>query len=168
MMMQGPDTGHFTSVWPTQAEARSMIDTKVRCIAFVLLLAEASAVAGEPQRPATRAEFAAAMARIKTGMPKEEVVALLGPPDDIRTNLDPGEYDWDDTREFWCWGTDGHLSFPTLGEIMMYERSRVADVWGERGTPEDPPAVWGGGGARPVRRCSTNNNSPPCCARSTD
>jgi hypothetical protein len=65
-----------------------------------LVLATASAVllswsalrttATEEAHPATRtrAEFAAAMAKVKKGMPEKEVLALLGKPDDIRTQYD--------------------------------------------------------------------------------
>src|SRR5437588_45169 len=79
--------------------------------------------AGVPERqekastaPRTRAEFAAAMAKVKKGMPEKEVLALLGKPDDIRTQCDPGGIAVDrTTREVWRYGTNGHLTCPTLG-----------------------------------------------------
>jgi hypothetical protein len=52
-----------------------------------------------PANQRTRHEFARAMGRIKEGMPEKEVYALLGKPDDIRTQNDPGGISTSRTRE---------------------------------------------------------------------
>jgi len=38
----------------------------------------------------TRTEFAAKIARVKVGMTAEQVTKILGAPDDIKTERDPG------------------------------------------------------------------------------
>ncbi len=69
----------------------------------------------------TRAEFAAAMAKITKDMKADEVLKLLGKPDDIRTRFDPGGIVTYRTSEIWGYGTSGHLTFATLGSIYMTE-----------------------------------------------
>ncbi len=74
-----------------------------------------------PPRPAyrSRRDFAAAMSRVKKGMPAQEVYELLGPPEDIRTQDDPRGITTAGTREVWRYGTAGHLTFPTLGCVAI-------------------------------------------------
>jgi hypothetical protein len=86
----------------------------------------------------TRQEFARAMVKIKEGMAKKEVLALLGKPDDIRTATDPGGISTTRTREIWRYGTDGHLTFPTLGCVYIDNEGKVQYVYGARGAPPDP------------------------------
>jgi len=81
-----------------------------------------------------RHEFARAMAKVKKGMTTKEVQELLGKPDDIRTQYDPGGIRWGHA-EIWNYGSDGHLTFPTLGAICFDHDEKVADVFGGRGKP---------------------------------
>jgi hypothetical protein len=82
--------------------------------------------------PPTRIDFAAAFARIEDGMDREEVLEILGRPDDIVTERDPTPYGelfcGMGTRrqsEIWCYGADGHLGYPTLGRLQLDGRGKV-------------------------------------------
>ena len=75
------------------------------------------------------------MARVKVGMPAAGVRALLGSPDDIRTQNDPGGISTTRTLEIWCYGTSGHLTFPTLGMVYIDQHNRAQYMHGGRGTP---------------------------------
>ncbi|HWB60294.1 MAG TPA: hypothetical protein VG733_12440, partial [Chthoniobacteraceae bacterium] len=81
-----------------------------------------------------RAVFARNMGKVTEGMPAADVEKLLGKPDDIRTDTDPGGIDWAGTTEIWRYGTDGHLTFPTLGSVFMSD-GKVQYVFGGSGTP---------------------------------
>ena len=85
----------------------------------------------------TRQEFARAMAKVKEGMAEKDVLALLGKPDDIQTDTDPGGVGTH-IREIWSYGTDGHLTFATLGHVYIDDKGRVQDVYGGRGEPPNP------------------------------
>jgi len=85
----------------------------------------------------TRHDFAAAMATLTPGLPSDQVVALLGQPDDIRTPYDPGGIQTSRTTEIWAYGTDAHLSFPTLGSVYL-DHGKVQYVNGGRGMPPAP------------------------------
>lgn len=85
----------------------------------------------------SRAEFSAAMSRITEGTKAGEVVKLLGKPDDIHTERDPGGLRLNKTTEVWGYGTSGHLTFPTLGIIYM-SGDKVQYVFGGNGAP--PPS----------------------------
>jgi hypothetical protein len=87
--------------------------------------------------PKTRGQFARAMAKVKEGMSDKDVTALLGKPDDIRTQTDPGGISTTRTREVWRYGTDGHLTFPTLGCVYIDKDRKVQYVYGGRGRPPD-------------------------------
>src|SRR5262245_43752408 len=69
----------------------------------------------DAERPRTRHGFARAMAKVKEGMTEKDVLALLGKPEDVRAQTDPGGISTTRTREIWRYGTAGHLTFPTLG-----------------------------------------------------
>ncbi len=77
------------------------------------------------------------MARIREGMSEAQVEAILGKPDDIRTERDPGRINLESTKEIWGYGTDGHLTFPTLGSIHIDEEGKVQYVFGGRDKPPD-------------------------------
>jgi hypothetical protein len=91
-----------------------------------------------PPRRWSRHEFTAAMAKIEEGTPEDQVLALLGKPDDIRTHYDPGGISTCNTREVWCYGTNGHLTFPTLGCISIDRDGKALFVAGGRDSPPDP------------------------------
>src|SRR5580704_2250550 len=68
--------------------------------------------ATQPAAKAPRSDrelFAGRFALVSRGMSAEQAQAILGPPDDIRTQRDPGGIDWANTREIWGYGTDQHL-----------------------------------------------------------
>lgn len=87
----------------------------------------------------TRAEFAKAMASVQEGMKSEDVLKLLGKPDDICKESDGGIVDFVPT-EIWCYGTSGHMTFPTLGCVYMQD-GKVTEAFGGRKMPEDPPVM---------------------------
>ncbi len=78
-----------------------------------------------------RPRFARAFGSIKVGQTQCEVTAIVGTPDDIRP---PGEPGTRDGEEVWCFGTDKHLSFPTLGRVCFL-KGRVRLVIGGSGKP---------------------------------
>ncbi len=83
----------------------------------------------------SRAEFARALARIKENTPQSEVLAMLCQPDDVRTQFDPGGISRVQTKEVWCYGTTGHLCFPTLGCVYIDGSGRTQEVIGGQGRP---------------------------------
>ena len=104
-------------------------------LTVLLLLACALFQARGARQPHTRVEFVAAMGKIKEGMTKKEIWAMLGKPDDVKTQFDPGGISRVHTKEIWCYGTDGHLSFPTLGCVYMDENGRSQEIFGGKGQP---------------------------------
>ena len=85
-------------------------------IPFVIVLA---VVQKSPMQD--RATFWKHLDSLKIGATKAQVKALLGAPDDIRDAKDSAEYTHG-SEEVWCYGTDGHLHFPTLGRVYFDER----------------------------------------------
>lgn len=77
-----------------------------------------------------RAAFAAALATIKPGMKEEEVRRIVGAPDDVRSERDAGGISAARTVEVWRWGTNGHLSFGTLGTVHVQADRTVQYVFG--------------------------------------
>ncbi len=67
-------------------------------------------------------------------MTEKEVLAVLGEPDDVRTKYDPNGY-YPGSPHVWGYGTDGHLTFPTLGCVFFCEGGTVRNVYGGQGTP---------------------------------
>ena len=63
-------------------------------------------------------------------MAAAEVRRLLGPPDDVRTQHDPGGISAADAKEIWRYGTSGHLTTATLGVVCIDEKDRVQYVSG--------------------------------------
>lgn len=84
-----------------------------------------------------RADFARALGSVTINMSPLEVERLLGKPDDVRTQLDPGGISTNHTEEIWCYGTSGRLTFPTLGNIYM-KQDGVQYIHGGKGKPFDP------------------------------
>lgn len=66
-----------------------------------------------------RHSFQAQLAKIDEGDSQERVLQLLGPPDDKWTAADPTEYGGGVTDVTWCYGTNGHLTMPTLGRVAF-------------------------------------------------
>ncbi len=86
----------------------------------------------------TRQEFAAAIRTIRSGLTGDDVRQILGEPDDIWSQADPGAVHAANTREIWCYGTNGHLTLPTLGQVHIDYEGRVRYTSGSRGRPPDP------------------------------
>jgi hypothetical protein len=77
------------------------------------------------------------MSKIKEGMSEAEVLALLGRPDDIRTQRDPGGISTTNTKEIWRYGTSGHLTTATLGQVYIDDGGRVQYFYGKGDPPQD-------------------------------
>src|SRR5204863_104002 len=101
----------------------------------ILLLCVAACTCHAADQPAdqprTRREFAKAMSKLKEGMSEAEVLSLLGRPDDIRTQHDPGGVSTTGTREIWRYGTSGHLTTATLGQVYIDDKGRVQYFYGQ-------------------------------------
>jgi hypothetical protein len=67
---------------------------------------------------------------------ESDVIRLLGTPDDILTPQDPNGPP-EGEKEL-CYGTNGHLTFPTLGVVRIDRRGKVKQVTGLIG---EPPSV---------------------------
>ena len=78
------------------------------------------------------------MSQVSPAMTREEVEAILGKPDDVRTKYDPGGIWRAETEEIWQYGTNGHLTMATLGSIYIDGKGKVQAVCGGEGVP--PPA----------------------------
>jgi hypothetical protein len=85
-----------------------------------------------------RRQFARALAKVKEGVRANAVLKILGKPDDVRTPYDTGGISTFGTKEIWCYGTNGHLGFPTLGCVYLDTEGNVQYVFGGQG---DPPPV---------------------------
>ena len=114
----------------------------------LLVCCAGSSAKRRPKPPLSRAAFVRALARLKLtpafgygtprGATKEaRVLRWLGPPDDIITREDrdyvymkPGEH-------ILGYGTEGHLTLPTLGSVSISPEGYVTDVSGNWGSP--PP-----------------------------
>jgi hypothetical protein len=107
-------------------------------ILFLALFLAAPWVHSQPVRDRDREEFASAMAKITDNMSEIEVLNLLGKPDDIRTEVDPGGISRVGTQEIWCYGTKGHLGFPTLGCVYINKNGITQESFGGEGHPPKP------------------------------
>jgi hypothetical protein len=103
----------------------------------ILGFAQESAPAKTAKVSVSRRQFAERMARIKEGMPEKEVRAILGEPDDIRTENDAGGIRTNRTREIWCYGADGHRTFPTLGIVTIDKEGKAQYMCGQGSPPDE-------------------------------
>ena len=76
-----------------------------------------------------RMQFAAKLSEIRSHDSKERVERLVGKPQDVWRAPDPVPYP---TDEIWCYGSEEHLSLPTLGQVC-FRKGRVIWVAGYRG-----------------------------------
>jgi hypothetical protein len=83
----------------------------------------------------SRVQFAAKLAQVKPGMTTAQVKKLLGAPDDIKTEKDPGGITASRTVEIWRYGAVGHLKFATRGSVHIQADKKVQYVFGGKGTP---------------------------------
>lgn len=124
-------------MWPfsnKKKESKPAV-TVAQAISIALFLAGAL-----PQSQAapvfhSRAEFAVAMAKVKEGMTEKQVLDILGKPDDVRTQFDPGGIGRVYTKEIWCYGAYAHLGFPTLGCVYIDQDGRSQESFGGKGQP---------------------------------
>ncbi len=77
------------------------------------------------------------MNKVEFEMPRSEVIRLLGEPDDVRTEYDPGGIVAFDTVEILRYGTDGHLTPATLGQVCIDAQEKVSAVYGSGEPPPD-------------------------------
>ena len=82
-----------------------------------------------------RRTFVGALGTIRPGMTEQEVLRVLGPADDVRTETDPGGILTEDTTKVLRYGATGHLSCATLGQVYLNRAGAVQYVMGGRGTP---------------------------------
>ena len=102
--------------------------------AFMCAVLAITAQAGPP--PRDRHQFAAAIGALKVGMSAKEALRLLGSPDDVRTERDSGGISIVGIKEVWRYGTSGHLTTATLGQVYLDRDGLVQYMFG-KGTP--PP-----------------------------
>ncbi len=93
---------------------------------------------GKPEKQMSRRDFAKAMSKVKIGMQEKEIIALLGKPDDVQTQHDSGGISTYRTKEIWRYGTNGHLTFPTLGTVYIDNAGKAQYFYGGSGKPIDP------------------------------
>lgn len=101
---------------------------------FAASLLGAQALA-QAKRPLSRQEFAASMSKLKEEDSDQRVLELLGKPDDVRTERDPGGIGTTRTKEIWRYGTAGHLEVATLGQVYIDTKHRVQYVYGTGSPP---------------------------------
>ncbi len=106
-----------------------MLDAMRLLVALVTLMLTTHAFG------ATRAQFAAQIAKVKPGMTGDQVKQLVGPPDDVKTQAAPGGISAARTVEVWRYGTSRHLGFGTLGTVHLMANGKVQYVFGGTGTP---------------------------------
>jgi hypothetical protein len=86
-----------------------------------------------------RRQFIKALALIKEADTRARVESIVGKPDDTRpTRVGAGPTVTG--NDVWCYGTDGHLSFPTLGRVT-FRRDRVNVVIGAQGAPPNESLI---------------------------
>jgi len=107
-------------------------------LVFACIVACICVCPAQPPQARTRERFATLMSQISPEMSREEVEAILGKPDDVRTKYDPGGIRRAETEEIWRYGTIGHLTTATLGSIYIDGNGKVQVVCGGAGIP--PPA----------------------------
>lgn len=85
----------------------------------------------------TRREFVLAISSLKEGVSEQEVVNLLGRPDqvDVVQQAPPRSYGADSVREIWRYGTSGDSKLATLGRVYIDFDGRVDRVIGKGSPP---------------------------------
>ena len=109
----------------------------------LLAFAFATACQGSANEPVSRERhaFAAALASIRPGTSERRVVRLLGPPDDVRTEYDPGGVSSWGAAKVLRYGVSGHLACATLGQVYLDQRGRVLGAAGGQGSPPSPRII---------------------------
>ena len=86
--------------------------------ALLLIFACSFICQAQTPQARTRQQFVAMMSRVSPEMSRDEVEAILGKPDDVKTKYDPGGAE---TGETWRYSTNGHLTTATLGSVYCEE-----------------------------------------------
>ncbi len=115
-----------------------MISPRATLLSAALLLAAPLVALPAPAQPQDRARFAAAMRGLRPGTPEKRILEVLGKPDDVRDRTDPDGIPTVGTSRILGWGCDGHLGFPTLGQVYLDAHGRAQYLFGGQGSP--PPA----------------------------
>ncbi len=83
----------------------------------------------------SRLEFFEKIKTIEKGMPIAQIKVVLGEPDDIWTREDPGMITDPNVAIVWCFGSENHLAFPTLGRVDFDSAGVVYQVCGDGDNP---------------------------------
>ena len=105
----------------------------VRSLTLMMILVLSSGRSGAAVL--ARETFAAKLATIKPGMTDARVRAILGAPDDVKTERDAGGIQAARTVEIWRYGARSHGSFATLGAVHIQANHKVQYVFGGGGKP---------------------------------
>jgi hypothetical protein len=119
---------------------RTLFLPVILIVPLSVALAQGDEAASHPisaQPQPNRISFVAKLAQVRYGDKEDDVRRLLGTPGDIRRTPDPVPYP---TDEIWCYGTDGHGSLATVGEVCLRQGS-VVWVAGGRGEPPSPSVI---------------------------
>lgn len=122
---------------------------RLAAVAALLLAASCCRSAADTPGPLDRKLFVSKLrqvraaedrlARIGEGHPEPghlteaQVIALLGRPDDVLTAAESSAPIV--AGKVLCYGTNGHRTFPTLGQIVLDERGELCGITGGWGTP---------------------------------
>ena len=122
---------------------RRLVAASVCTVMATLTVLTCAAGDARPASPAVRNRqvFAARLGTIKRGMSEKDVVRLLGPPDDVRTETDPGGIPTTHTAKILRYGASGHLTCAMLGQVYVDHSGAVQYVFGGRGAPPSPTLV---------------------------
>lgn len=105
---------------------------------FVAIVWRNGAAGAEPHDSVrSRSDFAHAMDRLNEGTSEQHVLELLGRPDDVRTGRDLDGFTTVGTKEIWRYGTSGHLTPATLGQVYISREGRVQYMYGGGAPPPD-------------------------------
>lgn len=104
--------------------------SSIQLAGLLLLVTCASGSSQGASQAREREQFQQALDHIREGMTEAEVISILGRPEDIRTERDPGGIGRVHTKEIWCYGAKGHLSFPTLGCVYIDKSGRTQEAFG--------------------------------------
>ena len=106
-----------------------------KCLSCLVLLISIGTspthLLGQP----TRQEFFEKITMVEKGMSIDRVREILGDPDDKWTREDPNAISNPQVSKVWCFGSQRHLGFPTLGRIDFDDQDEVYHVWGKMGRP---------------------------------
>lgn len=105
----------------------------------LLLAGDESSTQVQPhQQYPDRQEFVSRLAQVQDHDRPEDVLKLLGRPDEIRTGPEIAPYV--ETDQHWCYGSSGAETLATLGTIC-FRKGKVCWTKGRYGQPPDPALI---------------------------